>query len=238
MKERVELRRETDLRVRLVDQSGKILAERTLPGSDCAELARATAVLIGAWRTEVAAASPKLELKPPPPRPRPQWEVGGGFVASFAGSSFAAGGEVIAAVGGRRVLGRLAAFGLDLRALSIANNTQGQARFTRAGFQAGPMVRFRPGRWLLDVHAEATLALLYMDAVGFATNQAVYAFDLGLGAGARAALHWGPAAPFLSIGIIGWPMGQSVRVSGPAGGSAPLPVFEVLLATGIAFGNY
>jgi hypothetical protein len=242
LRERVELRQiAAGVRLRLLDPNGAPLAERTLPGPEkgetCAELARAIAVVLAAWRTEVEAGTPKLAIKPPPPREKPSWELSAGFMASLAGRSFAAGGELEAAVGRRRWLLRLDAFGMDLRTVAVGRST-GHARFTRAGLQVGPMVRFRPRRWLFDLHAEATFALLYMDGVGFSTNHSANAFDLGLGLGARAAHHWGPVAPFLGITILGWPIGQSVVISGPAGGNAPLPTFEVWLRTGIAFGNY
>jgi hypothetical protein len=236
LRERVEMRQiAAGLRLRLVDANGAVLAERTLPGGDCAELARAAAVVLAAWRTDVEASTPRLQIKPPPPRPKPSWEVGAGFLASLP--SFAAGGEVSAAIGARRWLLRLDAFGMSLRDLAVGRSS-GHARFTRAGLSAGPMVRFRPRRFVLDLHAEATFALLYMDGVGYSTNQSANAFDLGLGGGARAAVHFGPAAPFLGVTVVGWPIGQTVVISGPAGGSARVPTFEVWLQAGIAFGSY
>jgi len=243
VRERVELRRQAGaLRLRLLDLAGATLAERSLPGNDCAELARTSAVLLAAWRTEVAASAPRLELTRPAPRHAREmsYEVAASFLGSLAGSSFAAGAEVASALGRRngRVLARLGVFGLDLRPLSVGTQPTGHARFTRAGLSAGPLVRFRPGRWLVDLHAEATAALLYVDAVGFATNQSAFDFDLGLGGGARAAIHAGPAAPFLGVSVAGWLTGQSVRVSGRTGGTAAVPRFEVLFEAGIAFGNY
>ena len=243
VRERLELRREAGgVHLRLTDSNGAALAERSLPAGDCAELARTAAVLVAAWRTEVAATAPRLELERPPPK-RPSkisYELGAGVVGSLAASAFAAGGDGEAAVGRRngRVLGRVAAFGMDLRSIAVGTQANAHARFTRAGLSAGPQVRFRPGRWLLDLHAEATFALLYLDAVGFLTNQRAFGFDLGRGAGARAAIHAGPVAPFLGVGVVGWLTGQSVQVSGRLGGTAVVPPIEVLLQAGIAFGNY
>jgi len=242
VRERVELRRQDGaLHLRLLDLAGATLAERSLPGNDCGELARTSAVLLAAWRTEVAASAPKLELTRPAPRRARDlsYEVAASFLGSLAGSSFAAGAEVATALGRRcgRVLARLGVFGLDLRPLSVGTNKIGHARFTRAGLSAGPLVRFRPGRWLFDLHAETTAAILYLDAVGFATNQRSLDFDLGLGGGARAAIHARAVAPFLGVSVAGWLTGPLVRVSGPTGGTAAVPRFEVFLEAGIAFGN-
>src|SRR5579859_6859376 len=71
LREKVELRQiAAGIRLRLVDANGAALAERTLPGATdaegCAELARAAAVVLAAWRTEVEATLPRLEIKPPP----------------------------------------------------------------------------------------------------------------------------------------------------------------------------
>jgi hypothetical protein len=43
---------------------------------------------------------------------------------------------------------------------------------------------------------------------------------------------------WVGVSIIGWPIAQAVRVSGPQGGSAGIPRFETWLTAGIALGNY
>src|SRR2546430_14184219 len=51
VRERVKLERTGELLVvQLLAPNGIVLAERKLPGSDCADLARTAAVLIAAWR--------------------------------------------------------------------------------------------------------------------------------------------------------------------------------------------
>jgi hypothetical protein len=236
--ERVELSRKNDqLRVRLIDPSGAQLAERILTGNDCSELAHTAAVLIAAWRTELGAATPKLQLHRPPPRTPPNFDVSAGVLGSFAGSSVAFGAEVAASIG-RRAMGRIALFGMDLRNINVGTRANAHARFTRAGIELGPQVRFRPRRFALDLHAEATLALLYLDAVGFPTTQSATAFDFGLGGGARGAFLIHSVGIFLGISIVGWPIAQSVRVTGPAGGLAGVPRFETWLTFGLGYGNY
>jgi hypothetical protein len=230
--------------LRLTGRDGTLLAERVLPAGDCAELARAAAVLIAAWRTEVRPTAPRLVL-PPPKQPVPiGFELGAGFTAALAPGStndlFAAGGTLAASVGPRRgrLLARLAVTGLALRSLAVGTTTGAHARFTRAGLSAGPLVRFRPGRFLLDLFAELTAALVYADALGFPVNASSVGFDVGLGGGARAAIRAGPVAPFLGVRVAGWLTPQSVQVNGAAGGKADLPRVDILLEAGISFGKY
>jgi hypothetical protein len=240
--ERLELWREGgQLHVRLGDARG-VLAERTLPVGDCAELARAVAVLVGAWRTEVGASMPRLELHRPRSKVELGYDVGAGFSASLASTpfGFAAGGTLVATLGPRRgrLLLHLALTANDLRSLSVGTQTQGYARFTRAGLSAGPLVRFRPRRFLFDLFAELTAGLVYVDAVGFVSTQSAFAFDVGLGGGVRAAIRAGPVAPFLGARVVGWLTSQSVVIAGQNGGTTGLPRLEVLLEAGIALGRY
>src|SRR5258708_6370864 len=59
--ERVELWRDGErVYIRLKNAQG-VLAERTLPSGNCAELASAVAVVVAAWRTEVGASTPRLQ---------------------------------------------------------------------------------------------------------------------------------------------------------------------------------
>jgi hypothetical protein len=240
--ERLELWRDGEaLHVRLGDAHGS-LAERTLPGSNCVELARAVAVLVAAWRTDVGASSQRIELRRSRPHLELGYDVGAGFSASLASSpfGFAAGGTLALTLGPRRsrVLARLALTANNLRSLAVGTSTQGHARYTRAGVAAGPSVRLRPRRFLIDLFAELTFGLVYVDAVGFIATQSAYGFDVGLGGGARAAIHLGPVAPFVQARLVGWLTPQSVLVAGRNGGVSQLPRLDVLLELGIAFGRY
>jgi hypothetical protein len=100
------------------------------------------------------------------------------------------------------------------------------------------LVRFRPGRFLLDLFAELTPSLVYVDGVGFASSLSAVGLDVGLGGGGRAALRLGPVAPFLGARMVGWLTPQSVQVTGLGGGVTALPRLEVLLEAGIALGKY
>src|SRR5947209_4541133 len=81
-----------------------------------------------------------------------------------------------AALGPRRshFLGRVALVGLGPRDLSLG---PGHGTYTRAWAALGPLVRFRPSRFILDLHAEALLALLYVTSSGFTTSQSALDVD-------------------------------------------------------------
>jgi hypothetical protein len=226
------------LLVELVDEQGRVLRTRTLAGSaPCDELAAAAAVIISAWLGE---------LRPPPaaavplrrrPRPSPvRWEIGAGFVAGLTGTSFAPGGILDAQVAPRhgRFGGRIALLGAAPRELSLG---AGQARYARPMVQLGPDVRFEPWRMLLDLHAEASLAVLIVEGQGFTTSQRDLDIDVGLGGGARAAIRIGPVAPFLGVSVLGWLRDQQVQVTG-LGERASLPRYELSFLAGVAFGVF
>jgi hypothetical protein len=226
--------------LRLGDDPTHPLAVRRLEAAPCAELANAAAVVIAAWATELrGAATPRVVL----PRPRPKralgYEVDAGFLGALAGSSFAAGGQAGAMLGARggRVYGRLTVAGTALRDIDVGAAAPAHGSYTRAWLGVGPLVRFRPGRFLLDLDAQLAVALLYVAGIGFADSQSGYDADLALGAGGRAAVRAGPVAPFVGVHVQGWLRPLSVAVTGPAGGSAELPRFEVLFSAGLAFGT-
>jgi hypothetical protein len=241
--ERVELERDAEVfSIRLRDGAGVLLGERRLPGRDCDALAQAAAVLIAAWRTDAVPAAPRVELRRRPARRPVGWEVSAAFLGATnltGGVSFAPGGAIAAALGraGGRAFGRLELFGLGLRAIAVGSQPGGYARFTRAGLTVGPLVRFRPGRFLIDLRGDLTPALIYVDSVGFTSGGDAYDFDLGLGGGARAAVRAGPLTPYLSIGVIGWLLKHRVEVTGMGGGVMEVPRLELLLQAGLAFGT-
>lgn len=230
------------LTLELRDAGGRSIARRRLEPAACDELAQAAAVVIAAWATDIKPdGAPEVVL----PRARPPSKVGfelaGGFVASLAGgTSFAPGGELALTLGGRRsrVLGRLAFDGFATRNLAVGNSSPAHVSYTRASVGLGPVVRFRPSRFLFDLHAEASLALSYVAGIGYARSQLGYDADVGLGGGARAAVRLGWAAPFLAASVVGWLRPTTVIVTGPGGGSPSLPAFELWLSAGIGFGNY
>ncbi len=232
--------------LRLDGPDGHLLAERTLPAGQCDDLAHAAALLIAAWRTEFHLMSPSFRLRPPPivrapapPRPAIEFDVAAAFSAAWAGTHFAPDGTIAATLGskGARVRARIAVTAGGLRSLDVGTAT-GHTRFLRAGLSLGPDVRFTPRRFLIDLFAEATVAVLYLDAVGYQTNSSAKAFDVALGGGARAGLRLGRIAPFIGVRVAGWLTGQSVAVSGPQGGSTKIPPFELFLEAGLTFGRF
>jgi hypothetical protein len=241
-RERVHLDQDGEaLVLRLGDDPAHPLAQRRLEAAPCADLANAAAVVIAAWATELrAAATPNVVLPRARPRAQIGWELAGGFVGALAGPSFAAGGELSAMLGqrGGRLHGRLALGGTGLRDIDVGMAPPAHGRYTRAWLGLGPVVRFRPGRFLLDLDALASVALIYVSGIGYTTSRSATDVDVGLGGGGRAAVRAGPVAPYLGLHVQGWLRPLSLAVSGPAGGTAALPRFEVWLSAGLAVGTH
>ncbi len=225
--------------LKLLAQDGHTLAERDLPPGSCDDLARAAATLLAAWRTEFHLVEPRFALRSPSTVSPIEFDVGAALSASMAGTTFAPDGTIAAVIGrhGGRVLGRAAITAGGLRSLSVGDGS-GHARFLRAGLSLGPDIRFRPGRWLFDLFAEATVAVAYVDAVGFLHNFSATAVDLSLGGGLRAGVRLGHVLPFFQVRVAGWLTGQSVTVTGADGGSSNVPPFELFLELGVAFGRF
>ena len=224
------------LLVELSDAAGAPLGQRWLQPAPCADLAQAAAVVIAAWEAELRSRAAS-EVKLPAPRApgRTGFEIAASFLGSLAqGNALAAGGALDLAVGRRRshFLGRLELAGFQTRDLPLST---GHVSWTRAWLALGPLFRFRPGRFVLDLHAEGLLALLYFGGVGFTTTQSGYDVDVGLGAGIRGAVRAGPMRFFVGVGLAGWLRQQTVQVSG--GSSNVIPRVEGLLTIGIGGGN-
>ena len=225
------------LRIELTDGSGAQVVRR-VEGGSCPELAGAAAVVIAAWQADLREGAPlAVRLQPPRMRRSVGFELSAGFVASLAGSDFAPGAEVAAALGPRRshFRGRVGAWATGLRTVALG---PGRASYTRAGLALGPQFRFRPGRFRLDLHADAVCALLYVAGAGFSTTDNGYDVEPGLAAGARAAVRLGGGA-FVYAGatVVGWLREQQVLVTGGQAAHSTLPRLEVLLTAGLAFGN-
>lgn len=236
-RERVTLATDHGALVLELHDDNRRLAQRRLEAAPCEDLAQAAAVVIAAWATELRpSGTPEVLLPAPRPR-RVGFEIAGGFVASLAGSSFAPGGELAVALGRPRgrVLGRVLLTGEDTRDLQIGTATTAHASFTRASLALGPLLRFRPSRFLLDLDAELSVAMVYLAGVGFADSAHSFDADVGLGGGGRAAVRLGPVAVYLGARLVGWLRPIEATSIGPAGGTSALPRLEVLLSAGLSF---
>jgi hypothetical protein len=114
----------------------------------------------------------------------------------------------------------------------------GRAAWGRSALGAGLGYRFRPARFVLDVRAEALLALLYVQGRGFDQTSRSFDVDAGLGCAARGGVQLGAVQPFVSVELAGWLRPeQAIARQGGAMVSANLPRIEVLLALGLAFAS-
>lgn len=239
------------LRVEVRSEDGALLTVRDLQrAAPCADLAAAAAVviasaLLSAPRTPalpqvslVPSAPPRARPLPPAVRrPPPQLDAGVALTAAAAGAGLAVGGALVvhAAPTGRDWGFRLGLAGTALRreALGAAEG----ALWTRAQLELGPRYRVRPGRLVIDVHAHAAAALVYVAGQGFAADYAGLGWDAGLGAGVRIGLPLRWAMPWLGVAATGYLRPQELRVVGLTESGA-LPRFDALLALGLSAGKW
>ncbi len=236
------------LRISLLSGSGQPLTSRTLsPSGSCDEMADAASVVIGSWLSQPPQVSPP-ELKLPQavpiaapvaerdtkPRARFAAEVGGAFIAAFAGARFAPGGALDLSLGSTRshFAGRISIFGTANRQVGL---TPGHVDFTRIGTSLGPEARFRFRRLVLVLHAEVLLAFLRTEGVGFVHDHGGDALDPGFSAGIRIGAHVGRFTPFIGFDFAGW-IRPEVVADGAS--SAELPRWDALLAIGVAIGTF
>ncbi len=225
------------VQLELRDEHDSLVATRTLPLASCDELARTIAILISSWQSEFGRASaahvPAITRHP---RLRQRFDIAASLIVPVALPSGATsvGGSLEAAIGAGHFFGRAAVGASSLRDIPVG---AGEARFLRADLSLGPLIRFVPGRFILDLHAEALFALLYVKGQGFMSSPTNLGFDFGIGAGFRAAWHFSKVAPFLGVDLNGWPLSQRVHTTGVIATSS-LPTFDLLLSIGVAFGRF
>jgi len=192
------------LRVRLAAADGAPIAERTVTvAASCADRANVVAVVIAAWDVQQRAErvdDPSLPHAPraaPPPSPPavvaaapsppraagPRLEVALGPAVTFVDGGVAPTGALTAALWGRRLGGRLGAFGLLPRGEALG---AGEARWTRVGatLEAGLRATGRFGR--LDGHAGLVLGAVVASGQGFDLDHQTG----GLSPGALAGADW------------------------------------------------
>ncbi len=238
------------LRIVLTGSDGSVRADRQLrvPPS-CSERAAIAAVVLAAWASPAAAASPHLtpterapsaaplSAQPAPPRRRTLTEITAAFVGDVDSSGFAPSGSLdLSLIDSRSGWGgHLSFVGGGARSLPIGD--QSHAGYARFPFSLGPRRRFSPSRAMhlhIDLSAEASFALVYVKGQGFAINESGYSFAFGLGTGLRVGWGIGAWTPFIGVSLLGW-VTRTELIVGNAGGRAQLPPIDGLFSAGISF---
>jgi hypothetical protein len=156
---------EDGLRVTPRRPDGTTGARRTIRGPhSCDDLADAVAVMLAAWQADAAAARERLPAPPPPvvravpvapPRPPAtsaglRWELGAGGGVALAGGAVTPAALLSGAVlPGRRLGIAVRAQVSGDRRVSLPG---GQARWRRALFALGPLLRLEGARAGADAH--------------------------------------------------------------------------------------
>jgi hypothetical protein len=226
------------VRIELYTLAGALLGARELDPAPCSDLARAAAVVIATWETEL---HPEAMSSVPLPRhgPGPRFELAAAALGSLAlpGAGLAPGGEMTLIVAPRhhRLGVRVGVTGTALRTVALPS-ASGDAVYTRVGLWVGPDVRLRAGRLRCDLHADLGAALLYLGGRGFNPDRDTFDVDPGAGGGARLGVRAGKLIPFLGVEVVGWLRDQVASATGVSQ-SAHLPRVELLLTLGLALGR-
>lgn len=237
------------LRVEVRSENGALLTVRDLQrAAPCADLAAAAAVVIASALLSAPRVPtlPQLVVPPPAPPPRalpqaprpppPAVDAGAALLMAAAGSGLAGGGAlVLHAAPPRRNFGaRVGLVGTALRREALG---EAEALWTRAQLELGPFYRLRPGPVVVDVHAHAAAALVYVAGQGFAVNYRDVGWDAGLGAGVRVGLRLRWALPFIGVSATGYLRPQELAAVGLAG-TGTLPRFDAQLLLGLSAGRW
>jgi hypothetical protein len=230
--------------------SGEPIGEKRLePGMDCAQRARAAAVIVAAWESRLATPATPLVVQPPPPAPSPpvvvaapattlpyfenNIEVGASVGASMNGTTLApaAAFEVAYAPAFARVIPAAAALFVGGHTTSVGS---GSATWRRYGLIVTAASRRKwDGLWA-EGRLGAALTVLDISGSSFPSNDSGVSLDPGVDFGARIGSRWRRVRVWLDGSIMLWPRGQEVYVQGTPG-SATLPRGEALLSLGAAY---
>jgi hypothetical protein len=226
---------------------GTLVGEGRLPlSATCDELASASAVMIAAWRGQLAAPStaPALSRKVVQVRAAAPTETnrrGVGYQLRVAPALFF--GDQQAAPGAS-VSGRLGFLGSSWTAglgalvqlpMSIQVGS-GFGEWNRFSFHAGPRWTSNSGFAQLELAADGAGALLLYRGRGFDSNLRGSAYQLGFGGSATVSYRAWALRPLISIGALYWPGEQRLRM-GNQNASAVLPSLEPRVALGAEWGS-
>jgi hypothetical protein len=227
-----------ELKMRLLDSRGDVLAARVLPLiASCEAQAHRVAVIAAAWQAELSEEPlpPAPEIKPsvetergarlwpepaPPARPTP------GYFEMGARLSYVPVGGLTTAflLGGGAVWGRWGIEGSGW--LELSRNyemAQEEGHFFRIAGEFGPTVLVRVDQPEIQLRAQGVASVL------LANNGAL--FDPGVELGARLLLGGRPASGFLDATVTLWPQ----LFTDPQG--LPLSPLEVFLSVGLVLGG-
>jgi hypothetical protein len=228
--------------------SGEPVGEKRLdPGLDCAQRARAAAVIVAAWEAHLATPSVPLLVQPPPAPPvvaapvppittplfENNIELGITAGGSINGTTLAPAAtiEVAYAPAVARVIPAVAALFVGEHAMSVGPGT---AAWRRYGVAATAASRRNWAPLWAEGRLGVALTVLDISGSSFPSNSSGVTFDPGVEIGARFGLRWRRVRWWLDGTIALWPRGQDVVVEG-APGSATLPRGQALLGLGAAY---
>jgi hypothetical protein len=213
-----------DVRVRLAEPGGAIVAQRTLPATgDCGELAELVAVTVSTWMTELRPEwlpAPRLPSVPVPAAvpaavERLAFDAGvGAGVSVGEGGAAAAAGVLLSLHSGARGFGAMArASATTGREVDVGVGT---ATWRRWEITAGPSYQWPLGDWRLAASVGFSAGWLSAEGQGFAANQTSSRFSPGAAGLVRVARAPGAWSPWFAVGASVAFFNQPLSVVGSA----------------------
>jgi hypothetical protein len=255
---------ESGVTVALRTAEGAVLGERSVSaGGTCDERARAAAVIIAAWLTDIhpeyrnslpqeppppaptalpeaapAEAKPvETKSKAPPPRPHEPAPARRFSFAVAAGIQYSEPGVTPAfELSSRFALEEtgFGAFAFALVTLPLERAIgAGNSLSFRWPVGAGPLFRLRAGSTLVDFGVAPAVGWLHVEGKDFEANESDDAAVVGALLGVRAAANWTFVRPFVSAGLLGWFTRSTVVAHAPEAAFV-LPFVEATFLLGLS----
>jgi hypothetical protein len=229
------------LRVRLTDERGGAIAERTLAATGtCDELAEVVAVTLVAWVAELRPERvPSLQLpaspqpEPAPPPSLATWDLGAGVGAGVAQGGAAVGASVLAAVhAGASGWGvAVRASGAGEREVAVGAYTAAWRRWELA---IGPSFQRPLGAWRLAASAGLAAGWLTAEGRNFPRNQSASRFSPGASGYVQLGRPFGAWCPWAALAASAAFRDEPLTIAGSAEDRSLRPLtLELLLGVSV-----
>jgi hypothetical protein len=250
---RVDLTAE-HLTVTLQSPQGLLVGRRTLPaGGSCEERARAVAVILGTWESDVHPAfqggGPSAIVAPIAASPEPDaalaagragstavkdpvWDLGVAIAGVLASSQVTAGARIVATVTPWSRWG--AHFAVDGEADHSIPVGSGEGRWSRWSASLGPQYRVALVSWSLEGNLSFDASRYDVRGQGYPVTYATHGIQAGASAGLRLLAPGRRWRPWIALDGTRW-LGRQTVVELVAGQERAIPSWTQTASLGISF---
>jgi hypothetical protein len=242
------------LTVTLRSALGVLIGRRTLSaGGSCEERARAVAVILGTWESDVHPAfqggAPPAAVAPTPAPPEPAaelaagqassaavkaplWDLGVAIAGVLASTQVTAGASIVAtATPWSRWGARLAVDGEADHSISVGS---GEGRWSRWSASLGPQYRVAFGGWSLEGNLSVDASRYDVRGQGYPITYATHGIQAGASAGLRLLAPGRRWRPWIAVEGTRW-LGRQTVVELVAGQERAIPSWTQTASLGLSF---